>query len=308
MNGIEWVGRKFNIAQTAVGTILAAVGTALPESVVTFVAVVFGQGDSEKDIGVGAALAGPLVLSTLAYAIVGWLLLSTKKNTTHFDFNKRHLQHDQGWFLIIFVAKLILGIMVFAFKPWLGLLFLIAYGMYFFKEVHSIEVSDQPVLEPLKLRPHDNSPAKIWIVLQTSLALGGIFLASHFFVAQLTTLGPQMGISNQVIALLLSPIATELPEIMNAIIWVRQGKVHLALGNISGSMMIQATVPSALGIFFTPWVLSPSLLLAGTITFIAIFYLYILLRHDAITPKRLTYLTGLYGLFLILILLSMQSE
>jgi len=49
------------------------------------------------------------------------------------------------------------------------------------------------------------------------------------------------------LALLLSPIATELPETLNAIIWVRQGKHRLALANISGAMMIQATVrpPSA---------------------------------------------------------------
>lgn len=53
-------------------------------------------------------------------------------------------------------------------------------------------------------------------------------------------------------ALLLSLVATELPETLNPVIWVRQGKVALALGNISGAMMIQATIPSALGIFFTP--------------------------------------------------------
>ena len=71
VNAIEWVGKAFNISQNAVGTVLAAFGTALPESVVTFIAVVFGANSSQKDIGVGAALGGPLVLSTLAYAVVG---------------------------------------------------------------------------------------------------------------------------------------------------------------------------------------------------------------------------------------------
>ena len=74
--------------------------------------------------------------------------------------------------------------------------------------------------------------------------------------------------SPQLVALLLSPIATELPEILNAVIWVRQGKTSLALGNISGAMMIQATVPSALGIFFTPWLLSPALLWAAAVTMV----------------------------------------
>src|SRR5476651_263023 len=75
VNSIEWVGRRLGIAQSAVGTVLAAFGTALPESVVTFVAVVFGDSDAQKEIGVGAALGGPLVLGTIAYAVVGLVFL-----------------------------------------------------------------------------------------------------------------------------------------------------------------------------------------------------------------------------------------
>jgi cation:H+ antiporter len=67
-----------------------------------------------------------------------------------------------------------------------------------------------------------------------------------------------------VVALLLSPIATELPEILNAIIWVRAGKTQLAPANISGGMMIQATVPSGIGILFTPWKFDAPLLPAAS--------------------------------------------
>jgi cation:H+ antiporter len=78
-NGVEWVGRKFDISQTATGPVLAAFGTALPESVVTFIAVVFGDSPAEKDIGVGAAIGGPLVLSTIAYAVVGLTLVGCRR-------------------------------------------------------------------------------------------------------------------------------------------------------------------------------------------------------------------------------------
>ncbi|MDP5009364.1 MAG: sodium:calcium antiporter, partial [Glaciimonas sp.] len=75
VNSIEWVGRRLGVAQSAVGTVLAAFGTALPETVVTFVAVVFGKDAAHKEIGVGAALGGPLALSTLAYAVVGVMFI-----------------------------------------------------------------------------------------------------------------------------------------------------------------------------------------------------------------------------------------
>jgi Ca2+/Na+ antiporter len=70
--------------------------------------------------------------------------------------------------------------------------------------------------------------------------LAVIFVSSQIFVHQLDAIGPMLGLSSAITALLLSPIATELPETMNAIIWVRQGKIQLALANISGAMMIQA--------------------------------------------------------------------
>ena len=56
VNGVEWVGHKLEVGQQATGSILAALGTALPESVVTFVAVVFGDDVDQKAIGIAAAL------------------------------------------------------------------------------------------------------------------------------------------------------------------------------------------------------------------------------------------------------------
>src|ERR1700709_2030404 len=67
VNGIEWVGRQMSLESTATGSVLAAFGTARPETAVTFAAVVFGASDAQRDIGVGAALGGPLVLATIAY-------------------------------------------------------------------------------------------------------------------------------------------------------------------------------------------------------------------------------------------------
>ena len=90
-------------------------------------------------------------------------------------------------------------------------------------------------------------------------------------------------------ALLLSPVATELPETMNALIWVRQGKERLALANISGAMMIQATVPSALGLFFTPWLFDAPLALASGVTTLAIVYLILLLRQGRLTAGKLAF-------------------
>lgn len=302
VNGVEWVGRHWAVGERATGSILAAFGTTLPESVVTFVAVTFGATHAQKQIGVGAALGGPLVLSTIAYAVVGIMLLACHQRlphtrAIHLEFKK--LSRDQGWFLAIFCVKVALGLVVFVWKPWAGVLFLGAYAAYFWQEMHGKSAHEEGKPAPLKLTPHRATPSAWAAVTQTGIALIVIFAASRFFVGELDVLGPRLGLHPQLLALLLSPIATELPETLNAIIWVRQGKHRLALANISGAMMIQATVPTAFGLFFTPWVFDESLIVAAGITLCAVLTLFMAFRCGFISRKLLATMALLYIAFIV---------
>ncbi|WP_030183245.1 sodium:calcium antiporter [Streptomyces sp. NRRL S-813] len=322
VNAVEWLGERLNVGKMAVGTILAAFGTALPESVVTLVAVTTGGTEEAKNIGVGAAMGGPLALATVAYGVTGAMLL-LKRRKEHVrvpalagmpssvpdedvdtlalgsEKDMKRLAKDQKWFLPIFVVKVALGLVAFAFKPVLGLLFFAAYAVYFWREIRGGQDEDgeEVELEPLKFQPKAASPATWAVIAQTLLTLVVIFFASQLFVKQLDAIGPMIGLSASVTALLLSPIATELPEIMNAVIWVRQGKTQLALANISGAMMIQATVPSGLGLLFTKWHFDGALLWSGLITMAAIVYLLLTMRAHKLTPARLAVSAGFYVLF-----------
>jgi cation:H+ antiporter len=299
VNGVEWFGHKAGVSQNAVGTVLAAFGTALPESVVTFVAVVFGRDAAAKDIGVGAALGGPLVLATVAYPIVGIMLLITRSQPPHrpIELNRQRLSRDQGWFLLIFACKIALGFLAFAIKPWLGWLFLAAYTAYTYSEVRHQGDAPEGELEPLMFQRKALDPSWTMTALQTVLAVAVIFVASRVFVGQLGAVGSALGIPATVVALLFSPVATELPEVMNAVIWIKQGKHRLALSNISGSMMVQATIPTALGLFFTPWLFDRALTVAAIVTAVAIAGLLALLHRDSLTPRRLAYFALGYAAF-----------
>jgi cation:H+ antiporter len=328
VNAVEWLGQRLNLGSMAVGTVLAAFGTALPESVVTLVAVTTGPTAEVRNIGVGAAMGGPLVLATVAYGVTGAMLLLQRRSrgrekvlvgvgaaslvarsvvepdvrdpgaawsTTS---QTERLARDQRWFLAVFVVKVALGLVAFAMKPWLGVLFFAVYAVYFWREIRSGQPDDvDEELEPLKLQPRAVRPANVAVLVQTLGALAVIFVSSQLFVHQLDAIGPMLGLSGAVTALLLSPIATELPEIMNAIIWVRHGKTQLALANISGAMMIQATVPSGLGLVFTDWRLDHALLWSGAITMAAIAYLLTTIRNHKLTPTRLALIALLYLIF-----------
>jgi cation:H+ antiporter len=302
VNAVEWLGKRLNLAATATGTVLAAFGTALPESAVTFTAVVLGRSPEERDLGVGAAVGGPLVLATVAYAVVGFTLLANRNRVPRGDarvaIDQRRLSRDQEWFAIIFACTVGLGLVSFALKPWLAVLLVLAYAAYVWRELRGGETApEEHDLGPLKFRPRTQEPSLGWVVAQTIAALAVIAVASRVFVGQLEHIGAALGMAPHVVALLLSPVATELPETLNALIWVRQGKERLALANISGAMMIQATIPSALGLYFTPWMFDEPLLVAGLVTATAIVLLWLLFRRGAMTGRALASVGLLYAVF-----------
>jgi cation:H+ antiporter len=341
VNAVEWLGVRLQIGPIAVGTVLAAAGTALPESVVTLVAVLFGSPAHGNDIAVGAAMGGPLVVGTVAYGVTGAMLiwrkrrlrvaaseagsaglygaangagrgtadgratdggslaLATRESGDDLaGVDTARLGRDQRWFLAIFAVKVGLGLVAFSIKPWLGWLFFAVYVLYFVREMRDTgEQASDEGLEPLKLQRHRARPSTFAVTAQTLITLVVIFGASQLFVQQLEWAGPALGLPSAVVALLLSPIATELPEIMNAIIWVRQGKLQLALANISGAMMIQATVPSGIGILLTSWRFDTPLVLAGVATMASVLYLLWVLRAGRLTAGRLAAATGFYLAF-----------
>lgn len=303
VNGVEWVGRRLSLGATTTGTVLAAFGTALPEAAVTFVAVVFGHDAAAKGIGVGAAVGGPLVLSTISYAVVGLTLCLSRRRLdrgdTALQVDGRRLSRDQAWFLLIFAVLLLLGLGGFPFKRGFGLLLFAAYGLYVWREVSQDQQDqgEQETIERLKFRPRDPNPTLGWAALQTGGALVVVALASRMFVSQLEAIGSQLGVAPQLIALILSPVATELPETLNAVIWVRQGRERLALANISGAMMIQATVPAGLGVLFTPWRFDRTLLAAVLTTACAVLVLWNMFRRNAVSGARLIPVGLLYGVF-----------
>jgi cation:H+ antiporter len=307
VNAVEWLGVELGVATMAVGTVLAAIGTALPESVVTLVAVLSGTVNGGKDIGVGAALGGPLVLSTLAYAVVGVLLLArgrvsatrTPSDAAPFaEVDRPRLVQDQSWFLLIAGTGLVLGLVAFTGKQWLGLVFFLGYALYVRRELSV----DDPAhsaddLESLRLWRGSGPPPRWVVVAQTLAALVVVVLASQLFVRQLEWAGPQLGLPPAAVALLLAPVATELPEVLNAVIWARQGKIRLAMANISGAMMVQATVPAGIGLLLTPWRFSPVLVSASLATLAAVAYLRTLASVDRLRPAWVAGTAVFYAAF-----------
>ena len=95
------------------------------------------------------------------------------------------------------------------------------------------------------------------IVSQVVVALALIIVGAQVFVGAVEHLSTTVGLDPTILALIIAPIATELPEKFNSVLWVRNSKDTLAMGNITGAMVFQSCLPTVLGLLFTTWTFTP---------------------------------------------------
>lgn len=308
-NGIEWYGKRLGLSEGMVGSVLAAIGTALPETMIPIIAIIFVGTTASEQVGIGAILGAPFMLSTAAMFVTGVAVLFFSrggKRDAHLNINQVVVRRDLRFFLAIYVVAVALGLPFFE-KPQLlriiaGLLLVGAYVLYVRQTASDSrpegEAHDE--LNPLRFQRSAASPRTRMIVIQVLAALGAIVVGAQLFVKQIEFVASSFGIAPLVLALVIAPLATELPEKFNSVIWVRQKKDTLAMGNISGAMVFQSCIPVTVGLWFTPWVLNEFAIASAVVAIAAGLLMQVYLRSDnVLSGRELTSLGVLYAGFIV---------
>ena len=323
-NGVEWLGHLLGMTEGATGSILAAIGTATPETLVPIVAILFTNSVEADDIGVGAILGAPFMLGTLVMLLIGVtaFLLRGRRGRDTLRVDRAHASRDLGFFLVMYSAAVAIALIppLRELKGVLGWLFLPTYGLYLFLVLRTPATSESDIEEAreglavfdalsfakylkrlgLAIDPH-RPPG--WLILgQTLIAFGGILLGAKIFAAWIDAFSHAMGFNALLVALLLAPLATELPEAANSLIWTKDGKDVIALGNVAGAMVFQSTVPVTVGVLLTPWVLGPFGTIAAVFALVSGALILVQLRFrtrgDALPLSALIAGGSLYVIFL----------
>ncbi len=308
VNAVEMLGERLNLGEGAVGSILAAVGTALPETMIPVVAIVASilTGRSVAgDIGVGAILGAPFLLATLAMFIAGAAVLGfwrRRESDDEVTVDEGTAKRDMLYFLAVYSLGAGAGIVPLPFylKVALAILLVVAYALYVWQTVKSGGEGVEEPPEKLTLWP-SSSEAPTWAVAAQVLGMIALMAAgAHFFVSAVEHLSKSVGVPAGLIALVLAPLATELPEKFNSVIWLRGNKDTLALGNLTGAMVFQSSLPVALGLAFTSWSLDLLNALSAALALAGGAYLYLLLkRKKPIEGEHLLVGGVLYAVFVV---------
>jgi cation:H+ antiporter len=268
-NAVEWAGHRLGLGEGAVGSVLAAVGTAMPETLIAIVALLSVDAGSEG-VAIGAIVGAPFLLATLAMGLVGlfaYLYRHKREQGVQLEVHRPTLERDLTFFLALFaLAGLLSWGPPAPVRIAVGIGFLVAYVLYIRLTLRSGgEVQKEETLNPLifeRRSERRGDPALAPCVIQLLVGLGAMIGGAHLFVEELLKIADSIGVEALVLALILAPLATELPEKVNSFFWVREGKDALALGNITGAMVFQSMIPVGIGLIFTNWDLSGNAILS----------------------------------------------
>ncbi len=305
-NGIEWLGKKLKLGEGAVGSILAAVGTALPETLLPVIAIFFGTGKGAEQIGIGAILGAPFMLSTLAMFVTGVtasLCMVEGKKREHLLCDPQIMRRDLLFFSLVYSAALLTAFLPsHVFKVFCAVGLVTAYSIYAYHTVKAGRSLEETRIPPLLFHKSAGNPSLTVILLQIATALGMVIYGAGLLITAITKISAVWNIPEFILAIVIAPIATELPEKFNSIVWIREGKDTLALGNITGAMVFQSSVVPAIGILLTPWELSPLALASGVLALISVLIIYLNLRlTNRLAPRTLMSVGSLYLIFLVLV-------
>ena len=324
-NGIEWLGHRLGLADTATGSILAAVGTAMPETIIPLIAIFLGTEEQGEEIGEGAILGAPFMLSTLATFVGGvaiWYGYKRGKRGPTLKLRKDHASRDLRFFIAMYSLALVAGLLGTSVVEDTGFdshylnfsiaaLLLLVYGFYFHRTV-SDECEKKENTCPLfyckrvfGIDPEYGSLGFTFIILQVVAALMGIIIGAKIFVDGVEDVSVAIGVSPIVLAFVIAPIATELPEKFNSVIWYLRTKDTLAFGNITGAMVFQSSIPVSIGLLFTEWSLEPINIASIVMAMIAASWLYYELNHGGISYKVMLASGSFYLIYIALLVFFM---
>ena len=266
-------GKKINISLFAIGVVIVAGGTSLPELASCINAVLNNYSDLALGAVVGSNIAN-LILVMAATTII-FPIANINKN-----------QINQAW-INIFLAVVFIIMTFFYFNYIFGIVAIISLIYLMYIQIKNGEIDN------LEIDKNNYS-----IIISIILIVSGIILlvlGSDLLVNSAIKIAKIYNVSESVIGLSLIAFGTSLPELVVGIISAFKRKVDFALGNILGSNIYNVLGVLGISSFFGKFSI-PNILAIQDLFFmlsITVFILFFMLFF-----KKLGRLYGVIGLCL----------
>ncbi|MDE1829465.1 MAG: sodium:calcium antiporter [Thaumarchaeota archaeon] len=231
-----------------VGRTLLSVATTLPEIGIVVAAAKVGSFDA----AIGSALGSNLFMMTLGLAVM-LIIATTKLSRAPQKFiDVKEFKMDK----ILLVVTAVVGAVTFVNGYDLSdaILFSGLFGAYLYLAYR--EMKKEKSQERFESQLHANFAKRSGkhfarSVMLFAVGTAGIFFGAEPFVHSLQGLASDLGVSVVMLAIIVSPIAGEMPEKISMIMLARKGSngASIAVANVLGSKIVNNTLLLAIVIF-----------------------------------------------------------
>lgn len=232
-----------------VGRTLLSLATTMPEIGI----VVAASGKGSYDAAIGSALGSNLFMMTLGLAVM--LIISTTRLSK--SPQKFVDVREFGLDKILLVITAVIGALTFlnGYDIYDAFLFSGLFVLYVYLAYR--EKKKEKEQERLGFQLHHETTDKISkkhfirSIIFFVVGTAGIFFGAEPFVISLIGMSSDLGVSVVMLAIIISPIAGEMPEKISMILLARKGNkgVSIAVANVLGSKIVNNTLLIAVAIF-----------------------------------------------------------
>ena len=244
VKGSSNIAKKFNISEILIGLTIVALGTSMPELIIT----IFSASQNATDLIIGNAIGSNLCNLLLIMGIIASLKPIIIDNETRFI----HIPVA----LFSSIAVLGLGVGILGSSNNIisridGIMMVTLYLIYFLYPV-IIEIKD--IRNSVKENKKKQISSKSTVLSIVLIIIGIVTLKSggDLVVKVATEIALEYGISERVIGLTIVAIGTALPELVTSIIAVVEKEGDLAVGNLIGSCIVNSFLILGIGAIITP--------------------------------------------------------
>lgn len=243
------IARQFHVSSFAVSMLLMGVLSTLPETSVSIVSAASGA----PEIGFGTLIGSNIADVTI---VLGLVALTARK----FKITSKLVMAD-AWFMLLILLPFL-----FAFDGVLdrndGILLILA-GVFFFRHI----LKERNIIKKITTN-NDHTADRGYSTVMVILSIVVLIAAAHYVVHFAQTLSMDLYIPPVLLASIFIALGTCLPELFFSIQSSRLGQDELALGNIIGNVIIDATIAMGITAVITPIFVSKYLvMLYGAFTF-----------------------------------------
>ena len=223
--GASGIARRFGVSELVIGLTIVALGTSLPELVISVGSALKGSPGISLGNVIGSNIFNGLLILGVT-ALIAPIRFNARMLTREIPFNLL-----ASMVLILVSGSMLVGGGKGEFVTRYGGLLLLCFLAVFVRYTFSIpnDDDDEALEKPMSIGK---------VLLFILLGLAGLILGGNIFVNGATELARVAGLSEAVIGITIVSAGSSLPELAVSVSAARKGNVGIALGNVLGSNIL----------------------------------------------------------------------